>query len=316
MDLSKVELFRAFKPDEIEKFRSVIEKMSLKDGDVLFNEGDPGDALYIIQGGAIRIYKTIDAGTGEEKSLALLDAGTYMGEMSLMDGTPRSASARAEGDSVVLRITRTNFINLIKGYPQAAIRLFVSFMNVLSERLRNTNDELVVLYEVGKIISAAPPVNETLGGILMLLKNAVKAKTAAVFVINEFTEMLEAQEVLGENAPELAEIKPKKNEGVLGLAIQKDELLRLSDFDTDAEYAGVKRLGFEKPEMLVAPLSHGSVPFGALVLLEREDGEPFSNANVNLVSAVASQASAGIQTALTRKDKAAREEFNRMHIHF
>ena len=116
MDLKSIDLFRDFEREEIEKFIPIISRIEMRSGEVLFNEGDPGDALYIIYEGAIRISKTIDRDAGTEKSLALLSAGTYLGEMTLLEGASRSASARAEVDSVVLKLSREDFIRLLHNF--------------------------------------------------------------------------------------------------------------------------------------------------------------------------------------------------------
>ena len=316
MDLSTVELIKNFKPEEREKFREVIETLELKAGDTLFNEGDPGDSLVIIYRGSVRIFKQINTETGEEKSLALLEQGSYLGEMSLLEGTPRSASARAETDCEILTISRKNFIKMLHNFPQAAVRLFVSFMNVLSERLRRTDEELVVLYEVGKIIGDSPPLNELLGGILRCMVNALKVKTGVVFIPNEFNCMLEVREAMGEDAETVKQAKMKDGEGIIGLSLRENRMICTQDFENEEAYSGVKRFGFERARMIVAPLARGDHPFGALLLSERMDGKPFDNANLNLVHAVANQAAAAIEAALFHKDSDQREKFCRKYLRF
>jgi len=316
MDLKSVELFRGFRDEEIEKFVPAIEELRLKRGENLFREGDPGDALYIIYNGSVRIFKTINAGTREEKSLALLNAGTYLGEMTLMDGTPRSASARAEEDSIVLRISRRNFIQLLRENPQVAIRLFVSFMNVISERLRRANEELVALYEIGKIVSAAPPLGVMLEKILQTLAGAAKADLAVFFIVNEFTGRLEARGAVGEGSVGLLNMKFGSDESVIGRALALRQTLCISGFGSCPEYECVKRFGFEREMMLIAPLIRQERPFGAILLARGEAGAPFDNANVNLVNGVASQAAAAIESAVHRQESAAKEQYDRRYLQF
>ena len=315
IDLSAIELFKDFTVEEQQSFKDVVKEVPLRKGEPLFNEGDPGDALYIISSGAIRIFKNIKA-TGEDKSLALLSAGTYLGEMTLMDGTPRSASARAESDSLVLKISRDDFTKLLGTYPQSAVRLFVSFMRVLSDRLRRTNEELVALYEVGKVVSGAPPLNELLGGILKTLTNGAKVKLGIIFAINEFAQTLEVREALGEKSIEYRDIKFKSGEGIVGLAIKKKDILHIWDFDISDEYRNLKRFGFERANMIIAPLIRQNQPFGAILLADRDDEKPFDNADINLVQAVAAQAAAAVETALFHRDCIAKEEYDRKYFQF
>ncbi|HOX27770.1 MAG TPA: cyclic nucleotide-binding domain-containing protein [bacterium] len=316
MDLKKVVLFRDFKQEELNRFGSIIETLEIKAGGKLFNDGDPGDALYIIYEGSVRIFKTIDADSGEEKSLALLPAGAYLGEMTLLEGSPRSASARAETDSVILRISRDSFIRLLREYPQAAIRLFVSFMNVLSERLRRTNEELVVLFEVGKIVSTMPPLNEMLEKIVQLLVNTVKADIGVVFILNEITQKLEARVAIGEGSVSLINLKTKASEGIAAGVVRANDTLCVCHLDQCVEFEKTPRFGYERPHMLVAPLVRKDRPFGAILLGRDDPARPFDNANVNLINGVASQASAAIESALFHQDNAAKQEFDRKYFQF
>lgn len=314
INLSKLELFWSFTDDEMEEFRPIIQQLELPAGEMLFNEGDPGDALFIISEGSVRIFKATSGKDGSEKSLALLEAGTYIGEMSLMDGAPRTASARVESDAIILKISRDDFVFLLKRVPQVAVRLFLSFMRVVSDRLRNTNQELVVLYEVGKLISQLPPLVDLLSGILRILLGEMKVESGVIFTVNEFNGRVEVQEAAGPIAGKVFGLKLYPSEGVVGKAISENKVLNIRNFENDCE--GVKKFGFERNNMLVVPLVMKNKTFGAILLAEPSDMMPFSNASINLLTAVASQAGAAIEAALLNKDKTAREHFQRKSIQF
>ncbi len=316
LELKNVKLFRDFKEEELERFKPIIKEYNLRKGEILFNDGDPGDGLFIVYSGSVRIFKVIDTETGEEKSLALRCSGEYLGEMTLIEGSPRSAAARADSDSVILKITRDDFIRLLREYPQAAIRLFVSFLSVVSDNLRRTNDELVVLYEIGKIVSAAPPLNELLGSIINALVGTLKVELGAIFIHNEITMRLEIRQAVGDSSVNLLNLKTKSGEGIVGRAIALNETLCVSDFDNNEQCAKIPRFGYERPDMLIAPLIRMSKPFGAIYLAQRKDKLPFDNANINLVNAVASQAAAAIESALHQQDTAAKEQFDRKYFQF
>jgi CRP-like cAMP-binding protein len=95
---------------------------------MLFSEGEPGDELYIIQKGSVKITKIVD---NNEVLLALLKTGDIFGEMALLESKPRSASAIAFEDCIVLVINRTNFVRMVGTQPQIIARL----TTLLSERL-------------------------------------------------------------------------------------------------------------------------------------------------------------------------------------
>lgn len=96
------------------------------DNTMLFSESEPGDELFIIQDGKVKITKIVD----EEILLAVLKAGDIFGEMALLDNKPRSASAISYGDVSVLAINKSNFEGMVQAQPQLATRL----IQLLSER--------------------------------------------------------------------------------------------------------------------------------------------------------------------------------------
>lgn len=90
-------------------------------GAVVFNQGDSGDALYVIIEGQLRI--SLVSPSGEESTLALMGPGEACGDLALLDGRPRSASAIATGHTRTLVITREEFIRWLSGRPRAALAL-------------------------------------------------------------------------------------------------------------------------------------------------------------------------------------------------
>jgi CRP-like cAMP-binding protein len=95
---------------------------------MLFSEGEPGDELYIIQKGAVKIAKIVD---NKEVLLAVLKTGDIFGEMALLESKPRSAGAVAYEDCTVLAVNRTNFTRMVETQSQIIARL----TTLLSERL-------------------------------------------------------------------------------------------------------------------------------------------------------------------------------------
>jgi CRP-like cAMP-binding protein len=104
-------------------------------GAVLFEEGDPGSRMYVIQAGQVRIEKRV--GT-RRVTLATLGPGEAFGEMALLEGQPRSASAVVEEDARILEIDQAAFADLVKGNGEVALRL----LRRLSARLREANRQI------------------------------------------------------------------------------------------------------------------------------------------------------------------------------
>ena len=105
-------------------------------GAAIFHEGDPGDALHIVIDGGVRIV--VASPKGEEATVALLGPGECVGELALLDGRPRSASAIASGDTKTLVVRRDDFLQWLNGHAKAATAL----LETLSLRVRRTDEAL------------------------------------------------------------------------------------------------------------------------------------------------------------------------------
>lgn len=101
--------------------------------DVLFKEGDSGDEMYLIKKGKIRITKKVQ---DKERLLAILDEGAFFGEMSVLDNSPRSATATAETDTELLTVDKEAFLNKVNE------NTFIQYViNTLIQRIRITNEK-------------------------------------------------------------------------------------------------------------------------------------------------------------------------------
>lgn len=112
---------------------------SYRAGTVIFGEGDPGDSLHMVIEGSVRI-SVISSG-GEEVIVARLGPGECVGDLALLDGHPRSASAVAVEATRTLVVTRAAFLRWLSERPKAALAL----LETLSLRVRRTDEALADL---------------------------------------------------------------------------------------------------------------------------------------------------------------------------
>jgi CRP/FNR family transcriptional regulator, cyclic AMP receptor protein len=105
-------------------------------GRVLFNYGDPGDSLYVIRSGEVEVFFKDD--TGSRIVLDTARAGDVFGELSLLDGGPRTASVVATQDLEALRVDRANLDHFLKRHPEATLDL----LTAMGRRLRATSEKL------------------------------------------------------------------------------------------------------------------------------------------------------------------------------
>jgi CRP-like cAMP-binding protein len=132
--LREVALFEQIPSAELARIAEVTEEVVVPAGQLIFSEGDFGDALFVIADGSVRIILG-------DRTLATLGKANYFGEMSLLDGEPRSAGARAEVDSLLLRIEQKNFHNILSRHFGAALAVIRTLSRRLRSQLQQTSAE-------------------------------------------------------------------------------------------------------------------------------------------------------------------------------
>lgn len=146
--LARVPFFQGLTREALALIAQVTSEEAHATGTKLFQYGDPGDKLFIILEGKVRISREV-AGMGEE-ALAVLGPGEVFGEMSLLDESPRSADARVHERCRALVITKESFDDLLFIHKDLAYEVLWNCVRILSVRLRETNEKLTLLTTSGK----------------------------------------------------------------------------------------------------------------------------------------------------------------------
>ncbi|MFZ0158351.1 MAG: Crp/Fnr family transcriptional regulator [Kineosporiaceae bacterium] len=153
-------LFAALDDEAAEALKATMARREVARGEVLFTEGDPGDRLYIIVEGKIKLGRA--SGDGRENLLAILGPGEMFGELSLFDPGPRNATATAVADTALLGVGSDDLATWLNGRPDVARQLLRS----LARRLRRTNEALadLVFSDVpGRVAKALLDLSERFG---------------------------------------------------------------------------------------------------------------------------------------------------------
>jgi CRP-like cAMP-binding protein len=132
-------LFAALDDDAAAALRASMVELRLAKGDILFAEGEPGEKLFLIETGKIKLGHT--SPDGRESIIAVLGAGEMLGELSLFDPGPRTATATAVTSTKVLSMSHEALLPWLVGRPDLA----VSLLAALARRLRRTNEALADL---------------------------------------------------------------------------------------------------------------------------------------------------------------------------
>jgi CRP-like cAMP-binding protein len=131
--LRKIPLFADLEENDLERLEAVLTRRRYVRGQVLFHQGDEGGVLYVIVRGRVKV--AIPSPQGEEMILTILAADEIIGELSLIDGKPRSATVEALDETEVLCLRRDDFLGFLDGRFEAVMRV----LEVLSRRLRDTD---------------------------------------------------------------------------------------------------------------------------------------------------------------------------------
>jgi len=133
--LEKTEIFKNLNLDELSQIAGIMEVEKYDEGEILFLKGDRGNSAYVIMSGKIEIYLP---GKKEDHIIVTLSEGDFFGEMALLDGESRSASARTINKCRLYVLNRRNFLNLLNLYPSIALDIIATF----SGRIRDGNSKL------------------------------------------------------------------------------------------------------------------------------------------------------------------------------
>jgi signal transduction histidine kinase len=176
--LRSTPLFSNLPEADLARLAEMGEPAHLRPGELLIREGEPGDAMYLILSGELEVTK--QSGTTEVQ-LAKVGPGTLQGEMSAIEGRPRSASVRALGDVELLRIPREALLRVFEVTPEAAFLILQTVLN----RLRSTESllrEREKLAGLGQLAAGlAHELNNPAAAIrrsVSSLEDAVKARDA------------------------------------------------------------------------------------------------------------------------------------------
>lgn len=141
--LKSIPLFQSLNKRDVELLMKIIHNRSYVPGEYIFYQGDPGIGLYIIREGEVRIQRTNE--NGDIVNLATFTKGDFFGELALVDGEKRSASAVAVTDARVSVIFKPDLDEFIERYPKKGIKILGGISTIVAARLRKLNEDYFYL---------------------------------------------------------------------------------------------------------------------------------------------------------------------------
>lgn len=137
--LARAGLFQGVDPEAAEALAKDLDIVEFRKGDVVFTEGEPGDSLYIVLSGKVKLGRR--AADGRQNLIAIMGPSDMVGELSLFDPGPRTATGTAVTDLRLARLRKAAMRPWLTNRPEIAEQL----LRVLARRLRRTNDSLADL---------------------------------------------------------------------------------------------------------------------------------------------------------------------------
>lgn len=301
-------LFDGVPEDQIQSSLQYCKENTFPQGTLLFDVNTPGDAVYIILKGSVRISRVTSY--GEETTLDIVGSGEVVGEMASIDGQPRSARATCIEDTVALIINSTDFERLIKSNQLVAFNL----LRELTRRIRKADDIIVQrleeqknalearylrlhkLIEASKIINSTLDLDRLLRIILDFAVQSVDADRGTLYLIDEIRKELWSKVLQGEN---IVEIRLPFGKGIAGYVAETGETILIPEAYADPRFNPDidKKSGYRTRTILCTPMRNkdGKI-IGVFQLLNKKCGE-FDQEDVEFIDALSAHASVAIENA-------------------
>jgi SulP family sulfate permease len=146
LELHEMELFQGRKDDTIVDLEASMERRSWKAGEAIYRRGDPGEELYLIRSGEVRLLAS-SGGSAQLHHMATFGRGDFFGGLAFLDHRPRGNEAIAHQDTELFVLTRDKFNQLAEAHRLTAFIMMSALARTLAIRLRHTDDELTLLQE-------------------------------------------------------------------------------------------------------------------------------------------------------------------------
>ena len=315
-------LLENIEDEQFEAIRPRLQERHYIAGEVILEDENEGSELHLILEGRVKV--TRHTRFGDEHRIALLHTGDFFGELSMIDGRPRSGRATAVDDCVTYVLGKRDFDWLLQESHPFALRLLL----VISIRLRSQNDHFIQelerstrhlvtdvrrlerVIEASKVINSALDLDELLKVILDIALKIVDGENGTVYLVDEKKNELWSK-VLEASKP--VNIRLPIGKGVAGYVAATGDTLNIPDAYLDARFnpAVDKRTGYHTKTILCMPMKNkdGKI-IGVFQLLNKRDGV-FTSEDENAINALSIHAAIAIEKArlyAEERDKIALEK--------
>lgn len=288
-----------------------LQEVRAESGQVLFSEGDTGDALYFIVEGRVAVQKAIDRKNGLYKTLSQLSAGDFFGEMALLENAPRWATVVALKPTVLLKLSASDVRAWLTADAQIPLRVVLPFIQSLNGRLRQATREMILLFDVGGVLAQASDADVLASRLAAVLARSFDETARLAFYLwNDYSAEYELKAHSSWPA-EFHESRPE-TDPLLKWMGQKGECLLAPDWPSDARFDASARSvwpGFQS--VLAAPVVGDRRPVGFVVLGHDSDPAFFSGTHRRVLAGVVNLVAPAFENAFLRQERLSQERLAR-----
>jgi CRP-like cAMP-binding protein len=277
-------------------------------GDVIFDESSRGREMYCLTRGRVRINKYTKFGV--ESLLAVLHEGDFFGELSVVDGMPRSARAEAMDDCSAVLLSQ----NEIRRLTQKSNEFTFNLLTNMAVRLRTMDqtfmleldrsaiaskgqvDRLNMLIEASKIVNSTIEIDKLLGLILEAASRSINADRGTLYLLDTTTGELWSKVAQGNN---IVEIRLPVGKGLAGYVAKTGEVVNITDAYKDPRFNPEidKKSGYKTHNVLCMPMrdKDGKI-LGVFQFLNKREG-PFGPGDESFIDGLSVHASIALENA-------------------
>lgn len=257
------------------------------DGTVIFREDEPGECMYYISQGKVKISKSSPKG---EVHIATLGEGDIFGEMAIFDRLPRSATATVFGETRLITVDKQKFLASISRDPTLAFRI----LEAMSTRTRLLNTQYTeTRNRKFEILKAALDLQQVCVLILDEARQAVEADNGSIMLLDKDGETLKIAAAFGKEQPDKIEFKV--GDGIAGKVLEAGQAQMINNVSVSPLF---KPGGQAINSIVCVPLINEDRKLGVLNLSSVSD-KIFNMYDLKLIQVLASYSAIAIQSALS-----------------
>lgn len=312
-DLKKFSLFANLTEEDLAVVGGLLSSQTYHAGDDIFSANEPSENLYLIQNGEVVLNHKLD---GTAVTVAHLVPGYFFGESSLVEYPHKHRTyAQAVTDTVILKISHTQFHQLKETNPHAAMEILIKISRVLSERLSENTVRIGIISAISRLVND-PKYTRSLSAlaneILKITLQAIPCRQAFLGVYPKHNpDHLKILASSGLSPKELPSELPTDTDKYLSQLHREDnEILIRSE-----HYARSHKVFYAKRNLLGRAIRIEDKNVGIILLADKASGE-FTTANSLVLQIISSQVAFALEEAFGHEKEQVREELSRKYIGF